>query len=143
MYAPLCQYITSLLSSTPPPPATTSPPKVRVEYSCGSVEYTTACSTERRTGRGSLVLVQARESIIDCWLHLLILNAPDVSTFNIYSTILLLVKSFRNEVQGGWCVVHASASWDLTILPSNSRSTVGLVSSSTHHVLCIQTLSPM
>ena len=39
------QYITSLLSSTPPPPATTSPLKVRVEYSCGSVEYTTACST--------------------------------------------------------------------------------------------------
>ena len=45
MYAPLCQYITSLLSSTPPPLATTSPLKVRVEYSCGSVEYTTACST--------------------------------------------------------------------------------------------------
>ena len=46
MYAPLCQYITLLLSFTPPPLATTSPLKVRVEYSCGSVEYTTACSTE-------------------------------------------------------------------------------------------------
>ena len=39
------QYITLLLSSTPPPSATTSPLKVRVEYSCGSVEYTTTCST--------------------------------------------------------------------------------------------------
>ena len=39
------QYITSLLPSTPRPPATTSPLKVRVEYSCGSVEYTTTCST--------------------------------------------------------------------------------------------------
>ena len=42
------QYITLLLSSTPPP-ATTSPIKVRVEYSCGSVEYTTACSTADTT----------------------------------------------------------------------------------------------
>ena len=41
------QYITSLLSSTPPPSSNTSPLKVRVEYSCGSVEYTTACSTLR------------------------------------------------------------------------------------------------
>ena len=47
MYAPLCQYITSLLSSTPPPSSNTSPLKVRVEYSCGSVEYTTACSTAK------------------------------------------------------------------------------------------------
>ena len=39
------QYITSLLSSTPPSSSNTSPLKVRVEYSCGSVEYTTACST--------------------------------------------------------------------------------------------------
>ena len=50
MYAPLCQYITSLLSFTPPPLATSSPPKVRVEYSCGSVEYTTAYSTPVGTG---------------------------------------------------------------------------------------------
>ena len=40
------QYITSLLSSTPLSPATPSLLKVRVEYSCGSVEYTTACSTK-------------------------------------------------------------------------------------------------
>ena len=46
------QYITLLLSSTPPPPATTSPLKVRVEYSCGSVEYTTACSTVGVTEEG-------------------------------------------------------------------------------------------
>ena len=55
MYASLCQYITSLLSPTPPPPATTSPLKVRVEYSCGSVEYTTACSTDREYRGGGVV----------------------------------------------------------------------------------------
>ena len=60
MYAPLCQYITSLLSSTPPPPATTSPLKVRVEYSCGNVEYTTACSTQYQSHRAHWARAQAR-----------------------------------------------------------------------------------
>ena len=45
MYAPLCQYITSLLSSTPPSSATTPPLKVRVDSPVVDVEYTTACST--------------------------------------------------------------------------------------------------
>ena len=46
MYAPLCQYITLLLSPTPPPPATTPFPKVRVDSPVVDVEYTTTCSTE-------------------------------------------------------------------------------------------------
>ena len=37
-------------------------PKVRVEYSCGSVEYTTACSTTGATGIGAEANIASKGS---------------------------------------------------------------------------------